>query len=399
MTASRARAVWPAIGSRALSTMMSCSDATLVAICTFLLRQERAGCAHSAQVFPAPFPEQRHRGVTERSQSGHGERPDVGRRSDVRPFRMLVDPMLATSGPLPADEERWAFEPKWDGFRAIVHTRRPAAAGHVAPGHGPRRTAPRAGAAGRVAPGGHRPRRRAGRRRPGRAGRLRRDAPPRFRPGGARPAALRRLRRAGPRRRGRHGPARGMPGAPCWSTSDSTGPAWCITPAYPGEGATLFEATRAEGIEGVVAKRLDAPYRPGVRTRAWVKTKHFDRAPFDVLGVAPTPEERYALLLGPARRRAGPLRRPGRMGVHPGAARGARHPGPADRREPLRGLGAAGVVFFQPGVVAEVRYLAGSQLRHATLVDNFPIQDTGFPTDTRGRERTRRSQPPGGCDG
>src|SRR3989442_15185952 len=35
---------------------------------------------------------------------------------------MLVDPMLATSGPLPADEERWSFEPKWDGFRAIVHT-------------------------------------------------------------------------------------------------------------------------------------------------------------------------------------------------------------------------------------------------------------------------------------
>src|SRR5688500_20040347 len=35
---------------------------------------------------------------------------------------MVVDPMLATSGPLPTDEERWAFEPKWDGFRAIVHT-------------------------------------------------------------------------------------------------------------------------------------------------------------------------------------------------------------------------------------------------------------------------------------
>jgi ATP-dependent DNA ligase len=35
---------------------------------------------------------------------------------------MLVDPMLAISGPLPVDEERWSFEPKWDGFRAIVHT-------------------------------------------------------------------------------------------------------------------------------------------------------------------------------------------------------------------------------------------------------------------------------------
>src|SRR5688572_28556191 len=50
-----------------------------------------------------------------------GRRPDVVRRSDVCHSRMVVEPMLATSGPLPTDEERWAFEPKWDGFRAIVH--------------------------------------------------------------------------------------------------------------------------------------------------------------------------------------------------------------------------------------------------------------------------------------
>jgi bifunctional non-homologous end joining protein LigD len=32
-----------------------------------------------------------------------------------------LEPMLCTRGPLPADETRWAFEPKWDGFRALVH--------------------------------------------------------------------------------------------------------------------------------------------------------------------------------------------------------------------------------------------------------------------------------------
>src|SRR2546423_11936876 len=32
--------------------------------------------------------------------------------------------MLATSGPLPPDDGRWAYEPKWDGFRAIVHVDR-----------------------------------------------------------------------------------------------------------------------------------------------------------------------------------------------------------------------------------------------------------------------------------
>jgi bifunctional non-homologous end joining protein LigD len=146
------------------------------------------------------------------------------------------------------------------------------------------------------------------------------------------------------------------------------GPNWCTTPAYTGEGATLFEATRAQGLEGVVAKRLDAPYRPGVRTRAWVKTKHFDRAWFDVLGVAPTPEERYALILG-SRGAAGPPRYVGR--VEWGFTR--------DRLEELVANGRPtavnpfghevppGVVFFEPGVMAEVRYLAGSQLRHATL--------------------------------
>jgi bifunctional non-homologous end joining protein LigD len=146
------------------------------------------------------------------------------------------------------------------------------------------------------------------------------------------------------------------------------GPAWCTTPSYPGEGTTLFEATRAQGIEGVVAKLRDSPYRPGVRTTAWVKTKHFDRAHFDVIGVAPTPEGRAALLLG-RRPAAGPARYAGR--VEWGFTRErfeeliirAR---PTDMN-PLAGWHPAGAVFFEPGVIAEVRFLAGSQLRHATL--------------------------------
>ena len=40
------------------------------------------------------------------------------------------------------------------------------------------------------------------------------------------------------------------------------GPAW-QTPAYhAGEGRELLAATAEHGLEGVVAKRLDAPYRP-----------------------------------------------------------------------------------------------------------------------------------------
>lgn len=143
--------------------------------------------------------------------------------------------------------------------------------------------------------------------------------------------------------------------------------AWSTTPAYVGEGRTLFEATRAAGIEGVVAKRLDAPYRPGVRTAAWIKTKHFDRAWFDVLGIAPTPEERYALMLGV--RGGGQVRYVGRVEwgftrdrFEELVARGR----PTDV-SPFSHWASPGAVFFEPGIVAEVRYLAGSQLRHATL--------------------------------
>jgi ATP-dependent DNA ligase len=32
----------------------------------------------------------------------------------------MIKPMLAAAGPLPADSGRWAYEVKWDGFRAVV---------------------------------------------------------------------------------------------------------------------------------------------------------------------------------------------------------------------------------------------------------------------------------------
>ena len=52
------------------------------------------------------------------------------------------------------------------------------------------------------------------------------------------------------------------------------GPAW-RTPAYHrGEGSALLEATKQHGIEGVVAKKLDSPYQPGVRASHWIKVKN-----------------------------------------------------------------------------------------------------------------------------
>jgi bifunctional non-homologous end joining protein LigD len=41
-----------------------------------------------------------------------------------------------------------------------------------------------------------------------------------------------------------------------------------------GDGAALLEATRAQQLEGIVAKRLDSPYLPGRRSTGWVKVKN-----------------------------------------------------------------------------------------------------------------------------
>ncbi|NUR89198.1 MAG: DNA polymerase LigD [Nonomuraea sp.] len=46
-------------------------------------------------------------------------------------------------------------------------------------------------------------------------------------------------------------------------------------PYFPGE-SDLLSATAEQGLEGVVAKRLDSPYRPGVRSPWWVKVKNLD---------------------------------------------------------------------------------------------------------------------------
>ena len=52
-----------------------------------------------------------------------------------------------------------------------------------------------------------------------------------------------------------------------------SGQSWCTMPSYPGMGRALFVSCARLGLEGVVAKRLDSVYRPGKRTADWVKAK------------------------------------------------------------------------------------------------------------------------------
>lgn len=52
-----------------------------------------------------------------------------------------------------------------------------------------------------------------------------------------------------------------------------TGPAWCVVPAFDDDGGDVFDVCERLGLEGVVAKRLSSPYRPGERSRDWLKAK------------------------------------------------------------------------------------------------------------------------------
>jgi bifunctional non-homologous end joining protein LigD len=54
-----------------------------------------------------------------------------------------------------------------------------------------------------------------------------------------------------------------------------SGHRWAVTPWFRGGGADVLAASRDNHLEGVVAKRLDSPYRPGVRGPEWRKVKHF----------------------------------------------------------------------------------------------------------------------------
>ncbi|MDQ3646094.1 MAG: non-homologous end-joining DNA ligase [Actinomycetota bacterium] len=46
-----------------------------------------------------------------------------------------------------------------------------------------------------------------------------------------------------------------------------------VSPQVPGEGTSLFQVACERKLEGIVAKKLGTPYRPGKRARDWLKIK------------------------------------------------------------------------------------------------------------------------------
>jgi bifunctional non-homologous end joining protein LigD len=53
----------------------------------------------------------------------------------------------------------------------------------------------------------------------------------------------------------------------------ASGPNWQVPAVHTGDAAGLLDAVRAQGLEGLVAKRLDSRYEAGRRSAAWRKIK------------------------------------------------------------------------------------------------------------------------------
>ena len=81
------------------------------------------------------------------------------------------------------------------------------------------------------------------------------------------------------------------------ATLISNGPGRLSPPHFPGPDLDAVRAASvANGFEGVVAKRLDSPYEPGVRSGSWLKLKNLLRQEVVVAGWKPGKGNREGLI-------------------------------------------------------------------------------------------------------
>jgi bifunctional non-homologous end joining protein LigD len=80
------------------------------------------------------------------------------------------------------------------------------------------------------------------------------------------------------------------------------GPNWAVPAHRIGDGQTLYDLTEERDLEGVMAKRLGTTYKPGARSKDWRKVKHRRKAEVVIGGYTPGAGNRTgsfgALLVG-----------------------------------------------------------------------------------------------------
>lgn len=223
-------------------------------------------------------------------QAGRDERDWMIHRMDppadasAEPMPEFIAPMLARLTPLPVDESGWAFEVKWDGVRAIVHSE---------PGR--LRILSRNGNDVTAAYPELRPLNRAlGSHRAildGEVVALDAEGRPSFQQLQPR---MHLRGEAAVRRQAESAPVTYMIFDLLWLDGHSLmelpyserrtrlaelellSERWQVPEAFPGDGSALLDATRERGLEGVIGKPLDSRYLPGRRS-AWIKVKNWGR--------------------------------------------------------------------------------------------------------------------------
>lgn len=142
---------------------------------------------------------------------------------------------------------------------------------------------------------------------------------------------------------------------------------WQVPPTYA-DGPGLLEATREQELEGVVSKRIDAPYQPGVRSPDWRKFAHRRTQSFVVGGWRPQAGAARlgALLVGlPVPGAPERLAFRGRVGSGLAGRAGADlagvlaevAPSPCPFLEPLPAVDRRGSSWLRPEVVVDVTSL------------------------------------------
>jgi bifunctional non-homologous end joining protein LigD len=327
----------------------------------------------------------------------HRMDPPVDEAAEPMPEKIV--PMMARTGTLPRDDENWAFEVKWDGVRAVCHSEPGRMRLHS---RNLLDITPRYPEVGRLnrALSHHRAIL------DGEIVALDAEGKPSF-------GALQRRMHVGSestvRRLAKEAPVTYIIFDLLWLDGHSLmdlpyserrarlaelelgdNGRWRVPDYVAGHGQQLLSATEQQGLEGVIAKRLDSPYEPGRRTPCWLKIKNVDRQEVVVGGWVPGDGKRRdrigALLVG-VRDDDGSLRHVGRVGTGFTEAELDRL---ADKLRPLEREDSPfapggpkiprGAVFADPELVAEVEFREwtdGGQLRapsYKGLRDDKPAE-------------------------
>jgi bifunctional non-homologous end joining protein LigD len=222
-------------------------------------------------------------------------RMDPPEDPDREPMPEHIKPMLARTGELPKDDGKWAYEIKWDGVRGIAYIDGGRLRVEARTGRDITSRYPELRELGRAL---------AGRQAvlDGEVVAFDADGRPSFqklqgRMHLASESAIRRLSRTEPVTYVIFDllflDGRSLLSLPYVERREELGalgldgPTWQAPAHHVGDGEAMLAVTRAQQLEGIIAKRLDCPYTPGRRSAVWVKVKNLTSADVVIGGWLP----------------------------------------------------------------------------------------------------------------